>query len=95
MNDYTNGTRGWVPQPDGRGTIDIITSCVFTIILCCWSSLCINVEAEGLSDSRQLLHKFNLASIAILGPEFVFVLALGQWSSARRSVAEFRSVGSR
>jgi hypothetical protein len=30
--------------------------------------------------------KFNLACLGILGPEFLFMLALGQLNSARRSV---------
>lgn len=30
--------------------------------------------------------KFDLACLGILGPEFLFALALGQYDSARRSV---------
>jgi hypothetical protein len=34
-----------------------------------------------------------MAFLGFLGPEFVFQLALGQWTTARRSVADFKSSG--
>lgn len=86
-------TLGWVRSPDGRGTLDIIWQCTVTIVLCCWSSLCVNVPTRGEGSILQLCDKFNLACLGILGPEFLFALALGQYESARRSVKEFESGG--
>lgn len=86
-------TLGWVRSPDGRGTLDIIWQCTVTIILCCWSSLCVNVPTDGESSILQLWDKFNLACLGVLGPEFLFALALGQYESARRSVQQFKSGG--
>ncbi|MCJ1235496.1 hypothetical protein MMC14_003465 [Varicellaria rhodocarpa] len=34
-----------------------------------------------------------MACLCFVGPEFIFQLAIGQWASARRSVAEFRKSG--
>lgn len=86
-------TVGWVHSPDGRGTLNIIWSCVATVILCCWSSLCVNVPTRGEGQFWQLCDKFNLACVGILGPEWLFALALGQYESACRSVKEFHSAG--
>lgn len=86
-------TLGWVSSPDGRGTIDIIWSCLVTITLCCWSSLCVNAPARGEGQIWQFWDKVNLACIGLLGPEFLFALASGQYMSARHSVEEFHSAG--
>lgn len=77
---------GWTPQVNGRGTIDIIWSCTLTIFLCCWTSVCVNIPA--LNDSRldRFRDKFYIALIGILGPDFLLILAMGQWESARHSV---------
>jgi hypothetical protein len=76
----------WTSSPDGRGTLDIITSCLVTIILCCWTTICPNIPA--LSDSRwdRFRDKFHLACIDLFGPDFLFGIAIGQRVSARRSV---------
>lgn len=95
----TNGSmsgidvQGWTSQTDGRGTIDIIWSCVFTIFLCAWSAECVNVSA--LSDSKYALlrRKFYLTILAIAGPEVTLGLAMGQWQSARASVKAFHKSG--
>ena len=42
---------------------------------------------------RRLWRKFYLAGLGILAPEFTLQLALGQWSSAHRSVEELRLAG--
>ncbi|KAK3342075.1 hypothetical protein B0T25DRAFT_626451 [Lasiosphaeria hispida] len=34
---------GWRSSPDTRGTGDIIWSCLLTIFLCTWTSICVNV----------------------------------------------------
>ncbi|KAK5004486.1 hypothetical protein LTR28_008843, partial [Elasticomyces elasticus] len=85
--------QGWTPQPNGRGTIDIIWSCVFTIFLCSWSVLCINVPAPQDSPWCTFRRKFYLTGLGILGPEFILQTAIGQWASARRSVKDFASSG--
>ena len=87
------GFQGWTPQPNGRGTIDIIWSCVFTIFLCSWSVLCLNVPAENDPYWKINWRKCMLTGLGILGPEFILQLALGQWISARRSKQQFHASG--
>ena len=96
LDNDTNASalqKGWNPQPDGRGTIDIIWGSCTTIFLCCWTALCINVPPPQWSRWKWLFHKTLLFCLGVLGPEFVLGLALGQWVSAHRSVEEFKSSG--
>lgn len=92
-NNTSDTTQGWVSSPDARGTLDIIWSCAFTIFLCCWSSVYANIPAAGDGSWERFRDKFELAALGMLGPEFLFALALGQWQSARRSVHKFKSAG--
>ncbi|KAJ5084629.1 hypothetical protein NUU61_009208 [Penicillium alfredii] len=87
------GRRGWVDEPNGRGTMDIIWSCCFTMFLCSWSSLCLNVPGPNDSQWKILWRKACLTALALLGPEFIFQIALSQWESARRSVEDFEALG--
>lgn len=86
MNITLTNTRDWVSEPDGRGTWGILSTCILTIILCCWTSVSPNLPAQPDGAFRKWRYKFDLAFITILGSEFLLMLALGQWSSARRSV---------
>ena len=84
-------TQGWTPQVNGRGTLDILWACALTIFLCCWTSVCVNVPS--LKDGRidRFRDKFFIALVGILGPDFLMILAMGQWESARRSVKKFNA----
>lgn len=92
-NNTSDTTRGWVSSPNSRGTLEIIWSCVFTIFLCCWTSVYANIPAASDGHWERFRDKFELAALGMLGPEFLFALALGQWQSARRSVEKFKSAG--
>lgn len=83
----------WTSPPNGRGTLDIIWSCHVTVFLCCWSVLCVNVPPPTWGAWRRIHAKAIAALMSGFGPEFTFQLALGQWSSARRSVAAFKKSG--
>ena len=85
--------RGWTPQPDGRGTMDIIWSCAFTMFLCSWAILCLNVPAPDDTRMEIFHRRLWLTALAFLGPEYILQIALGQWMSARRSVRDFRALG--
>lgn len=85
--------RGWTSQPDGRGTIDIIWSCGFTMFLCSWSILCLNVAGPDDTPFRLFRRKIYLTALCFLGPEFILQIALGQWLSARHSVQDFQRSG--
>ncbi|KAF8865198.1 hypothetical protein BDZ45DRAFT_668641 [Acephala macrosclerotiorum] len=85
--------QGWTSSPDGRGTIDIVSSCIFTIFICIWSVLCVNIGPPGESTISQFLQKLKLALICVLGPDFLLLLVIGQWESARNSCRQFKEAG--
>ncbi|KAL8935947.1 MAG: hypothetical protein Q9216_005178 [Gyalolechia sp. 2 TL-2023] len=80
---------GWTPQPNGRGTLDIIWSCVVTMALCSWSITCLNMPGEKESKYVVLWRKFSLACLGILCPEIMTTTAIGQWVRARQLVRKF------
>jgi hypothetical protein len=73
----------WVAEPSGRGTWDILYSCVFTLVLCVYTAIHLNVPARNDSTSTIWLRKIKWVLIAIFGPEIVVLTALDQWFMAR------------
>ena len=75
----------FVPTPSGRGTIDLITSCVFTLSLCAWTAIHLNVPRQRMSFWRRLSRKLGWALTAAVLPEYVLFKALDQFSRARQA----------
>ena len=98
IDDYSkaNSTEriiGWVPSPDGRGTYDILQACLFTIFLCTWSALHLNIPAPAESRFRFVLRKAKWMLSTLLGPEFIVFFAVSHRLDASRSVQSFRELG--
>jgi hypothetical protein len=92
MNAKTELAHGWVDQPNGRGTIDIIWSCVITIFLCSWSVLFLNIPRK--SGLRSFLTtKLSWVAFTIFFPEILAAFAQQQWVSASQSVLDFSRLG--
>lgn len=85
--------QGWTQSPNSRGTLDIIWDSAFTLFLCCWSVLCLNVPGPNDTDATTMRRRVVLAFFAAIGPEFVFAAAVGQFFEARRSVKQFHASG--
>lgn len=73
-------------QDDGRGISDILWTCVVTIFLCCWTSLCVNLPAPGDRQLNRFREKLNICVFSIAGPDFLMLISISEWESARRSV---------
>ena len=86
---------GYVGQPDYRGTIDIIWSCLITLGICVWAMLHLNVPARTDSEFTLILRRSRWMLIAVLAPELVMLFAIGQWASAKRSLSDMRDLGHR
>lgn len=85
--------QGWVSQPNFRGTFDIALSCAVTIFLCNWSSICVNVPPSHHGRLDIFMDKWHMFCLSLLGPEFIFCMALGQYMSARASRDSFHNSG--
>jgi hypothetical protein len=83
---------GWASQPNNRGTVDILWSCLFTVFLCTWVMLCLNLPSPHESYWSTFLRKLRWMVLAIMGPEFVLTFAYGQWAAAKASVKDFAAL---
>ncbi|EPE26362.1 hypothetical protein GLAREA_02274 [Glarea lozoyensis ATCC 20868] len=77
---------------EGRGTWDIISSCVLTLILCVWTALHLNVPKQNAS----LWHRFRTKAlwvvVGIFAPEVVVYIAWVQYSSAKYLLKEIQAL---
>ncbi|KAH0542625.1 hypothetical protein FGG08_003033 [Glutinoglossum americanum] len=84
---------GWVSNPSHRGTLNILESCLFTIVLCTWSVLHLNVPAPNDGSVAKLLRKVKWMAITVAFPEFILALALSQLGSAWEVLDTFKKAG--
>ena len=80
---------GWIPQPNGRGSIDILQSCALTIFLCAWSVLFLNIPAQRESRLDFFKDKMRWMGFVLFFPEVLTGIAAEQWRSASQSVEDF------
>ncbi|KAI9658342.1 MAG: hypothetical protein M1821_002475 [Bathelium mastoideum] len=83
---------GWVSGPNSRGTIDIVWGSFLTIFLCTWTAVCLNIPHPKDKQLQILGRKAKWMFWAIVGPELVLSVAIGQYASARRSTKRFRKL---
>ncbi|KAL8957644.1 MAG: hypothetical protein Q9193_005138 [Seirophora villosa] len=76
---------GWVDESPGRGTLNLIVTCLFTIFLCTWVVIHPRVCKRPL---LRILHKLALFLKTLIAPEFIAVEGLQEWSQARRMVKD-------
>ncbi|ERF77102.1 hypothetical protein EPUS_08669 [Endocarpon pusillum Z07020] len=91
-NNTSKGLQGWTSSPDGRGTLDIFWACLVTVFLSTWSAICLNVPEPNDTTWTRIRRKMWITIISLLGPECLLGYALGEWQSARASVAEFKQL---
>lgn len=69
---FGNGTNvvHWRPNPDTRGTFDILSTCIITLLLCVWTAVHLSVPPPGKFWESQS-KKVRWLVLALLAPEFV------------------------
>ncbi|OCL10949.1 hypothetical protein AOQ84DRAFT_273340, partial [Glonium stellatum] len=77
---------GWVAEPGGRGTAGLLWSCLFTIFICTWSALHMNVPADNDSTMEIFLHKLRYMVIGVFTPELISMLAYSDLRDAHTIV---------
>ena len=73
----------WVSEPRGRGTWSLLYSCIFTLFLCVYTAIHLNVPPQHESSFVFYMRKTKWVLIALLAPEIVLYSAWLQWRSAR------------
>lgn len=86
---------GYLSSPDIRGTLDIVWTCLTTLLLCTWTVLHLNIPIElQASEGRvQSWHRFlylairklQWMGITLAAPEVILGMALMDLVSARRT----------
>ncbi|KAL9034921.1 MAG: hypothetical protein Q9180_005139, partial [Flavoplaca navasiana] len=87
-NATANGTTSWTPEPNGRGTWSLLSTCIITISLCVWSAVHLNVRQHQKVGS-QYWRKTKWLLIGIFAPE---VLAYVAWQQRQDASALCRAV---
>ena len=65
----------WVKEPDGRGTWGLVYGCLFTIFLCVWTAVHVNIPPRDIKPRKRWLRKLYLVLVAVLAPEAVLYIA--------------------
>ena len=74
-NSTSNERLSWYSTPNYRGTLDILWSCILTIILCCWTAIHPDIPPPGLSWKHQYLDRTICLLIGTIAPEIFIYLA--------------------
>ncbi|KAJ7277108.1 hypothetical protein C8J57DRAFT_182770 [Mycena rebaudengoi] len=77
----------WADEPDARGTYSLVSSCIFTLALCVWTAIHLNIPEEP-TGTRQFLRKLIWLGVGLLAPEVVMFTVWNQHATASRLVRE-------
>jgi len=81
---------GWINDPSTRGTHQVIIGCLFTILVCAWSVLYLNVPAPGDGFGTNDLRKLKWMMITVLLPEFILTASWVERLAAQKLMASLR-----
>lgn len=76
-------TVGWTNEPQGRGTLGLIWSCLATIFLCTWNAVHPNLPAERDSAWRIFRRRAGYMLVALVAPECICLAAVEQLFDAK------------
>ncbi|KAL7269287.1 hypothetical protein RUND412_008057 [Rhizina undulata] len=79
----------FVPDPVGRGTVGILLNCFFTLSICVWTALHLNIDHRPMFKGK-LWKMVKYVALGIFWPETVLFMASGQWLDARNLVFRMR-----
>ncbi|KAK4451964.1 hypothetical protein QBC34DRAFT_377934 [Podospora aff. communis PSN243] len=88
----------WHPEPGGRGTYGLVSSCIITMALCVWTAVHLNVPEQSgghnikYMPSFKTLRKLRWLSIGLFAPEIVTWTAFEQYRSATAIYHEVNEV---
>lgn len=97
MPNSTDLVHGWVSANCGRGTIDILWSCLVTTIFCVWTAIHLPVPHYELhwplSMRKKIVRsKIVPAMISIIAPEILTYTAIVELLSARKTTQTLKRI---
>lgn len=83
---------GFVSPPAGRGTIDIVWSCLLTLVFCIWTSM--HLDMPGVDDTKRdiILEKIGSPFATAMAPEVMTAAAMDQFFTAYRQAQRIRQM---
>ncbi|KAI4114677.1 MAG: hypothetical protein LQ345_004587 [Seirophora villosa] len=87
---FTEESVGFVHEPNGRGTLEIVWTCLTVIVLNTWTVLHINIPPPQWNPWRMYLHKLKWAFVTVMIPEGILGIAFTQWRHARNTIPKMR-----
>ena len=82
----------WVPDPDNRGTWSLLYSCIFTLVLCVWTAIHLNIPSYQESLMSQWLRKLKWVLLAIIAPELGVFTAFEQYFGAKELIGQLAEI---
>ncbi|KAL8849147.1 MAG: hypothetical protein Q9221_005870 [Calogaya cf. arnoldii] len=89
-NSSENITSTWIPEPNGRGTFTLLSSCLVTISLCVFSAIHLNLPQHG-KIWGQWRRKLLWLVVGLIAPELVAYVAWQQRHEANRLLRGMRT----
>ena len=90
---HTDLVHGWVSTSCGRGTADIIWSCLATILLCTWTALHLPVPNGKGAFVSGWTRKVPGLFMTVLAPETLSTIAFSTFLGALQAAAALRRLG--
>ncbi|APA07657.1 hypothetical protein SS1G_00811 [Sclerotinia sclerotiorum 1980 UF-70] len=75
-------TTGWVADPNGRGTLSLVISCLLTLSLCVWSAMHLNIPRPDHPAIHEYVRGVKWGIVGVFAPELVVFAAWRQYNSA-------------
>ncbi|OCK96707.1 uncharacterized protein K441DRAFT_551251 [Cenococcum geophilum 1.58] len=72
----------WVAGPQTRGTLELLFSCVITLVLCVWTTVHVNIEPENSNWIWERARKIWWACVTLVIPEGALVIAMNERTTA-------------
>lgn len=85
---------GFQQEPNGRGTLTILFSCLLTLSLCVWSALHLDIPRRDESSWAIRSRHLKWSVVGLLGPELLIWVAWRQYISAHVLSKAVQEVGS-
>ncbi|OCH96386.1 hypothetical protein OBBRIDRAFT_883295 [Obba rivulosa] len=82
-NQTASDTFGFVSGPEGRGTLDILWSCLSVLILCTWTA---QHPDMNVSLGPKWVRKLFLACLTIFAPDLMLAITFSFFLDVRRAV---------
>lgn len=86
----SNDTIKWAADPATRGTLNILSTCIITLLLCVWSSVHLNLPGNDQTHAANFFRRLAWLAGALIAPEYLILTAWTQRQTAKRISKEVK-----